>query len=84
MFQDPAKLDYIKERLLQTWSPEQIANTPWEKELPSVRTIYRWNYEKYIDVSLKALRRKGKIILTEDKGISKSGRHQVLIEKYGK
>lgn len=30
------------------------------------------------------LRRKGKIILTEDKGISKSGRHQVLIEKYGK
>ena len=60
MFQDPAKLDYIKERLLQTWSPEQIANTPWEKELPSVRTIYRWIYEKYIDVSLKALRRKGK------------------------
>ena len=30
------------------------------------------------------LRRKGKIILTEDKGVSKSGRHQVLIEKFGK
>ncbi|MBQ7059403.1 MAG: hypothetical protein IJM83_08930 [Firmicutes bacterium] len=30
------------------------------------------------------LRRKGKIILKEDKGVSKSGRHQVLIEKYGK
>ena len=60
MFQDPTKLDYIKARLLETWSPEQIANTPWEKTLPSTRTIYRWIYEKYIDVSLKALRRKGK------------------------
>jgi IS30 family transposase len=60
MFQDPTKLDYIKARLLETWSPEQIANTAWEKELPSVRTIYRWIYEKYIDVSLKTLRRKGK------------------------
>ena len=60
MFQDPTKLDYIKGRLLETWSPEQIANTPWEKTLPSTRTIYRWIYEKYIDVSLKALRRKGK------------------------
>ena len=59
MFQDPEKLEYIKERLLETWSPEQIANTPWEKELPSVRTIYRWIYEKYIDVNLKVLRRKG-------------------------
>ena len=60
MFQDPTKLDYIKARLLETWSPEQIANTPWEKALPSTRTIYRWIYEKYIDVNLKVLRRKGK------------------------
>ena len=28
--------------------------------MPSVRTIYRWIYEKYIDVNLKVLRRKGK------------------------
>ena len=28
--------------------------------LASVRTIYRWIYEKYIDVNLKVLRRKGK------------------------
>ena len=27
MFQDAAKLEYIKEKLLLTWSPEQIANT---------------------------------------------------------
>jgi IS30 family transposase len=59
MFQDPEKLEYIKGRLLETWSPEQIANTPWEKNLPSARTIYRWIYEKYIDVNLKVLRRKG-------------------------
>ena len=60
MYQDPAKLEYIKEKLIETWSPEQISNTPCELEMPSVRTIYRWIYEKYIDVSLKVLRRKGK------------------------
>lgn len=60
MFQDPQKLEYIKDKLLLTWSPEQISNTPCELEMPSVRTIYRWIYEKYIDVDLKVLRRKGK------------------------
>ena len=38
MFQDPAKLEYIKEKLLLTWSPEQISNTPCELDMPSVRT----------------------------------------------
>ena len=60
MFQDEIKLEYIKEKLLLTWSPEQIANTPCELAIPSVRTIYRWIYEKYVDVNLKVLRRKGK------------------------
>ncbi len=60
MFQDPEKLEYIKEKLLLTWSLEQIANTVCELEMPSTRTIYRWIYEKYIDVNLKVLRRKGK------------------------
>ena len=60
MFQDPQKLEYIKEKLLLTWSPEQIANTPCELDMPSVRTIYRRIYEKYVDVNLKVLRRKGK------------------------
>ena len=60
MFQDQEKIDYIKEKLLLTWSPEQIANTPCELKMPSTRTIYRWIYEKYVDVNLKVLRRKGK------------------------
>ena len=33
MFQDPIKLEYIKEKLLRTWSPEQIANTPCELDM---------------------------------------------------
>ena len=41
MFQNPKKLEYIKEKLLLTWSPEQIANTPCELDIPSMRTIYR-------------------------------------------
>ena len=60
MFQDQEKIDYIKEKLLLTWSPEQIANTPCELKMPSTRTIYRWIYERYVDVNLKVLRRKGK------------------------
>ena len=60
MFQDPKKLEYIKTKLQETWSPEQIAMTPCELKMPSTRTIYRWIYEKYIDVNLKVLRRKGK------------------------
>ena len=60
MFQDQEKLNYIKEKLLLTWSPEQISNTPCELTMPSTRTIYRWIYERYIDVNLKVLRRKGK------------------------
>ena len=60
MFQDEKKLEYIKDRLLETWSPEQIANTPCEMDMPSTRTIYRWIYERYIAVNLKVLRRKGK------------------------
>ena len=30
MFQDAEKLEYIKQKLLLTWSPEQISNTPCE------------------------------------------------------
>ena len=54
-------IDYIEEKLLATWSPEQIARTPCELKLPSWRTIYRWIYEKYlVNGNLKVLRRKGK------------------------
>lgn len=60
MYQDPEILKEIKEKLLKTWSPEQISNAPSELKMPSTRTIYRWIYERYIDVNLKVLRRKGK------------------------
>ena len=61
MFQSEDVIRYINEKLLATWSPEQIANTPCELNLPSQRTIYRWIYEKYlVNSNLKVLRRKGK------------------------
>ena len=62
MYHSPELLAYIEDRLLATWSPEQIASSPspFEK-IPSWRTIYRWIYDKYLlDGNLKVLRRKGK------------------------
>ena len=62
MFWSQDLIDYIEEKLLATWSPEQIANapSPFEK-MPSARTIYRWIYDKYLlNGNLKVLRRKGK------------------------
>lgn len=62
MFWNRELLKYIEEKLLATWSPEQIAcsPSPFEK-MPSARTIYRWLYEKYLlNGNLKVLRRKGK------------------------
>ena len=61
MFHSQEVIDYINEKLLLTWSPEQIACTPCELIMPSWRTIYRWIYEKYlVNGNLKVLRRKGK------------------------
>ena len=60
MFHKQEVIDYIKEKLEETWSPEQIANTPCELSMPTARTIYRWIYQKYVPVKLKVLRRKGK------------------------
>lgn len=59
MFRNKEILEYIDEKLKETWSPEQIANTPCELEMPSTKTIYRWLYERYLTSSLKNLRRKG-------------------------
>ncbi len=61
MFGNQELLNYIEERLRETWSPEQIANTPCKYKVPSFKTIYRWLYEGYLakgDVRL--LRKKGK------------------------
>ena len=61
MFRSQEVVDYIEDKLRATWSPEQIACTPCELDLPSWRTIYRWIYEKYlVNGNLKVLRRKGK------------------------
>lgn len=61
MYQSQEVIEYINEKLLATWSPEQIACTPCRLPMPSWRTIYRWIYEKYlVNGNLKVLRRKGK------------------------
>lgn len=61
MFGDKELIDYIEEKLLRTWSPEQIANTPCSLNIPTFKTIYRWLYEGYLlKGNLKVLRKKGK------------------------
>jgi len=61
MFWNQEVISYIEEKLRATWSPEQISNTPCHLKMPSLRTIYRWIYEKYlVNGNLKVLRRKGK------------------------
>ena len=61
MFWNKEVIDYINDKLRNTWSPEQIANTSWELKLPSFKTIYRWIYEKYlVNGDVKVLRKKGK------------------------
>ena len=50
-----------KEKQDEERSPEQIANTPCNLNMPSTSTIYRLIYEKYIaNGNLQYLRRKGK------------------------
>ena len=51
LFWSQELIAYIEEKLLATWSPEQIANapSPFEK-MPSARTIYRWIYENKLPV----------------------------------
>ena len=39
MFHNQEILDYIDARLKETWSPEQIANTPCDLPMPSYKTI---------------------------------------------
>jgi IS30 family transposase len=52
--------DTIKEKLLETWSPEQIANTVLLGKV-AFKTIYRWLYSgKLSGVNLTALRQKGR------------------------
>jgi len=61
MYHSQEVIDYIEEKLLATWSPEQIACAPAPVPVPSWRTIYRWLYDRYLlNGNMKVLRRKGK------------------------
>jgi IS30 family transposase len=52
--------EQIKEKLLSTWSPEQIAHTVMLGKV-SFKTIYNWIYKgKIKGITLSVLRRKGK------------------------
>ena len=60
MFGKPELIEYIEEKLLLTWSPEQISNTPCDMPMPTFKTIYRWLYDGYLlKGNLKVLRKKG-------------------------
>jgi IS30 family transposase len=75
MFWNEEVINYINEKLLLTWSPEQIACTPCDIKLPSFKTIYRWIYEKYlVKGDLKVLRRKGKYTGNETRGKYNTGK----------
>lgn len=53
---------YIEEKILLTWSPEQISkrNEPKPNNFPCFSTIYRWIHKGYIlKGNMKKLRRKG-------------------------
>lgn len=61
MFWSQELIAYIEEKLMLTWSPEQISCSPAPFKMPSWRTIYRWLYDKYLlNGNLKVLRRKGR------------------------
>lgn len=49
----------IRSHLEKTWSPEQIAERLFKGRL-SFKTVYRWIYLGLLDISLQALRQKGK------------------------
>ncbi len=54
-------LEYIEEKLNETWSPEQIVGYKTELKLPSFKTIYRWIDQGILcEGNKKVLRRKGK------------------------
>jgi len=58
--------EVIKEKLAQTWSPEQISNTVLHGKI-SFKTIYNWIYQQKIEQADKHLRRKCKNRQPEEK-----------------
>lgn len=53
--------DYVAEKLLEHWSPEQIAHRKSDHQVPSTSTIYRMIHRNHLkQVKMEQLRRKGK------------------------
>ncbi|MBQ4288741.1 MAG: IS30 family transposase, partial [Clostridia bacterium] len=53
--------EYVAEKLLEHWSPEQIAHRESEHQVPSTSTIYRMIHRNHLKrVKMEHLRRKGK------------------------
>lgn len=53
--------EYVVEKLLEHWSPEQIAHRESEHQVPSTSTIYRMIHRNHLKrVKMEHLRRKGK------------------------
>lgn len=59
----PTLQEYLERKLLETWSPDQIAHRTKDAPcmLPSCSTIYRWIHQRILPrVTMKQLRRKGR------------------------
>lgn len=64
---DEGLANCIQQRLRETWSPEQIANTETAGRI-SFKTIYRWLYQgKLSQVTVSVLRQKGKRLKPAEK-----------------
>lgn len=64
---DEGLANCIQQRLRETWSPEQIANTKTLARI-SFKTIYRWLYQgKLPQVTISVLRQKGKRLKPAEK-----------------
>ncbi len=64
---DEELADCIQQKLRETWSPEQIANTITLGRI-SFKTIYRWLYQdKLSQVTITVLRQKGKRMKPKEK-----------------
>ncbi|MFB5085741.1 IS30 family transposase [Psychrobacillus sp. PGGUH221] len=55
----PELKEAVQEKLLDTWSPEQIVGRLYKGRL-SFKTIYRWIYDGLVEVPMSVLRQKGK------------------------
>ena len=75
IFHNEEIINYIEEKLSETWSPEQISNYECDLAIPSFKTIYNWLYKGYIlKGNLSSLRFKGKKHKKEARGKFNKGK----------